>query len=223
MRTRTRTLLALTASVAALTLSAAVPAVAGTPAADTPVLTTGAVGGAPVAVGDTLTASLASGSSATFHSSATGTSGVSCTASQFTVAVTDNPTAPGTATESLTAHTFDSDSCTSNVVGVMDVTGIRVDNLPYTTTVSSDGTVTVTPPSGSAVRTTVTLRTLLGSVNCVYEAPGLSGTASNDTNSIAFADQHFTKVSGSGLCFANGYFTATYAPVTDGAGTVYVN
>ncbi|MFH8976557.1 hypothetical protein [Streptomyces sp. NPDC017890] len=51
----------------------------------------------------------------------------------------------------------------------------------------------------------------------------LSGTASNDSNSIAFADQHFTKISGSGLCFANGYFTATYAPVTDGAETVYVN
>ncbi|MEU0853585.1 MULTISPECIES: Tat pathway signal sequence domain protein [Streptomyces] len=216
---RTRTLLTLTAAVAALTLPTALPAAA----ADTPVLTTGAVGGTPVAVGDTLTASLASGTSATFYSSATGSSGVSCTASQFTVSVTDNPTAPGTATESLTAHTFDSSSCTSNVTGVLGVTGIKVANLPYTTTVSSDGTVAVTPPSGSAVRTTVTLRTLLGSVNCVYEAPGLSGTADNADNGIAFADQHFTKVSGSGLCFANGYFTATYAPVTDGGATVFVN
>ncbi|WP_077797900.1 Tat pathway signal sequence domain protein [Streptomyces sp. JHA26] len=216
---RTRTLLTLTAAVAALTLPTALPAAA----ADTPVLTTGATGGTPVAVGDTLTASLASGTSATFHSSATGSSGVSCTASQFTVSVTDNPTAPGTATESLTAHTFDSGSCTSNVVGVLGVTGVKVANLPYTTTVSSDGTVSVTPPSGSAVRTTVTLRTLLGSVNCVYETPGLSGTASNADNAIAFTDQHFTKVSGSGLCFANGYFTATYAPVTDGGATVFVN
>ncbi|MER7717980.1 Tat pathway signal sequence domain protein [Streptomyces flaveolus] len=216
---RTRTLLTLTAAVAALTLPTALPAAA----ADTPVLTTGAVGGTPVAVGDTLTASLASGTSATFYSSATGSSGVSCTASQFTVSVTDNPTAPGTATESLTAHTFDSSSCTSNVTGVLGVTGIKVANLPYTTTVSSDGTVAVTPPSGSTVRTTVTLRTLLGSVNCVYEAPGLAGTADNADNGIAFADQHFTKVSGSGLCFANGYFTATYAPVTDGGATVFVN
>lgn len=219
---RTRTLLTLTAAVAALTLPVAVPAVAGT-AADTPVLTAGAAGGTPVAVGDTLTASLASGTSATFRSSATGTSGVSCTSSQFTVDVTDNPAAPGTATESLTAHTFDSASCTSNVVGVLGVTGIQVANLPYTTTVSSDGAVAVTPPSGSAVRTTVSLRTLLGSINCVYEASGLSGTASNTDNSIAFAQQHFTKVSGSGLCFANGYFTATYAPVTDGSTTVFVN
>ncbi|MFJ8544838.1 Tat pathway signal sequence domain protein [Streptomyces sp. NPDC093586] len=218
---RTRTLLTLTAAVAALTLPTALPASAA--ASATPVLTTGSVGGTPVAVGDTLTAPLASGTSATFHSSATGTTGVSCTASQFTVSVTDNPAAPGTATESLTAHTFDSSSCTSNVTGVLGVNGIRVDNLPYTTTVSSDGTVRVTPPSGSAVRTTVTLRTLLGSVNCVYQAPGLSGTASNADNGITFTDQHFTKVSGSSLCFANGYFTANYAPVTDGGAKVFVN
>jgi hypothetical protein len=140
---RTRTLLTLTAAVAALSFPVAGTAVAGPAEADTPVLTTGAAGGTPVAVGDTLTASLASGTSATFHSRATGTSGVSCTSSQFTVTVTDNPPAPG--------------------------------------------------------------------------------TASNDGNSIAFADQHFTKVSGSGLCFANGYFTATYAPVTDGSATVFVN
>ncbi|MFD5005426.1 Tat pathway signal sequence domain protein [Streptomyces mutabilis] len=220
---RTRQFLTLTAAVAALTLPAAVPAVAGTAVADTPVLTTGAIGGTPVAVGDVLTASLASGTAATFHSSATGSSGVSCTSSQFTVAVTDNPTAPGTATETLTAHTFDSGSCTSNVTGVLGVNGITVHNLPYTTTVSSDGAVAVTPPSGSTVRTTVALRTLLGSINCVYEAPRLTGTASNDGNSIAFTDQQFTKVSGSGLCFANGYFTATYAPVTDGTEAVYVN
>ncbi|MFC8872461.1 Tat pathway signal sequence domain protein [Streptomyces sp. NPDC057148] len=220
---RTRRFLTLTAAVAALTLPVAVPAAAGTGAADTPVLTTGAAGGTPVAVGDVLTASLASGTAATFHSSATGSSGVSCTSSQFTVTVTDNPTAPGTATETLTAHTFDSSSCTSNVTGVLGVNGITVQNLPYTTTVSSDGAVAVTPPSGSTVRTTVALRTLLGSINCVYEAPGLAGSANNDGNSIAFTDQHFTKVSGSGLCFANGYFTATYAPVTDGTETVYVN
>ncbi|MBU6532503.1 Tat pathway signal sequence domain protein [Streptomyces mayonensis] len=219
---RTRTLLTLTAAVAALTLPAVLPAAAGT-AADTPVLTTGAAGGTPVAVGDTLVAPLASGTSATFHSSADGSSGVSCTSSQFTVTVTDNPTAPGTATESLTAHTFDSASCTSNVTGVLGVTGIKVANLPYTSTVSSAGAVTVTPASGSAVRTTVSLRTLLGSIDCVYESPGLTGTASNADNSIAFADQHFTKVSGSGLCFADGWFTATYAPVTDGSGTVFVN
>ncbi|WP_155058789.1 Tat pathway signal sequence domain protein [Streptomyces blattellae] len=216
---RTRTLLTLAAAVAALTLPAAVPA----SAADTPVLTTGGVAGTPVAVGDVLTAPLAGGTTATLYSSATGTSGVSCTSSQFTATVTDNPTAPGTATESVTGHTFDSSSCTSNVVGVLGVTSISVDNLPYTTSVSSDGTLTVTPASGSAIQTTVVLRTLLGSITCVYQAPSLTGTVDNSDNSIAFTAQQFTRTSGSSLCFANGYFTAKYAPVTDAGALVYVN
>ncbi|MET7452021.1 Tat pathway signal sequence domain protein [Streptomyces sp. NPDC005574] len=216
---RTRTLLALTGAVAALTL----PAVAPASAADSAVLTTGGPGGTAVAVGDVLTAPLATGTAATLYSSATGTSGISCTSSQFTATVTDNPAAPGTATESLTAHTFASGSCTSNVLGVTSVTSITVNNVPYTTSVASDGTVTVTPASGSTIQTTAVLRTLLGSITCVYQAPSLTGTASNTDNSINFANQHFTKTSGSSLCFANGYFTAKYAPVTDGTATVTVN
>ncbi|MFD8999991.1 Tat pathway signal sequence domain protein [Streptomyces sp. NPDC059582] len=216
---RTRTLLTLAGAVVALTLPAAVPA----SAADTAVLTTGGAGGTAVASGDTLVANLASGTAATLYSSATGTSGVSCASSQFTATVGDNPTAPGTATESLTAHTFDSATCTSNVIGVMGVTSITVDNLPYTTAVASDGTVTVTPAAGSTIQTTVKLRTLLGSINCVYQTAALSGTASNTDNSITFANQRFTKTSGSSLCFANGFFTAKYAPVTDGGSPVYVN
>jgi hypothetical protein len=214
---RTRSLLALTGAVAALTL----PAIAPASAAETPVLTTGGLGGTPVAVGDTLTASLATGTTATLYSSATGTSGVSCSSSQFTATATDNPAAPGTATESLSAHTFA--GCTANVVGVLGVTSITVNNLPYTTSVNSDGTVTVTPASGSTIQTTVVLRTLLGSINCVYQAPSLTGKADNADNSIAFTNQQFTKTSGSSLCFANGYFTAKYAPVTDGDAPVFVN
>ncbi|MGW7263805.1 Tat pathway signal sequence domain protein [Streptomyces sp. NPDC054842] len=220
---RTRSFLALVGVTAALAVSAAAPA----SAADVPVLTTGTAGGTPVAAGDVLSASLAAGTTATFYSSATGTSGVSCSASTFTATAADNPAAPGTATESLTGHAFTSSSCTSNVPGVLGVTGITVNNLPYSTTVSSDGTVTVTPPSGSTVQTTVVLRTLLGSVNCVYRAPSLSGTASNADNSITFTGQQFTKYSGSSLCFANGFFTARYAPVRDtsqaGSPVVFVN
>ncbi|MBT2676225.1 Tat pathway signal sequence domain protein [Streptomyces sp. ISL-14] len=192
-------------------------------AADGAVLTTGSVGGTAVAVGEVLTAPLASGTAATFYSSATGTSGISCTSSQFTATVTDNPSAPGTATESVSAHTFDAASCTANVVGVLGVTSITVDNLPYSAAVTSDGTVTVTPTEGSTIQTTVVLRTLLGSINCVYRAPSLSGTASNDDNTINFASAPFAKVSGSSLCFANGFFTAKYAPVTGSGEAVYVN
>ncbi|MGR6973426.1 Tat pathway signal sequence domain protein [Streptomyces sp. NPDC003758] len=209
MRT-TRSLLAVAGAAAALAVATSSPA-----SADGAVLTTGGAGGTAVAVGDVLNASLASGTTATLYSSATGTSGVSCTSSTFTATVTDNPAAPGTATESLTGHSFDSSSCTSNVTGVLGVSSITVDNLPYTTTVASDGTVTVTPAAGSTIQTTVKLRTLLGSITCVYQAPSLTGTASNTDNSIAFTSQHFTKTSGSSLCFANGYFTAKYAPVTD--------
>ncbi|MCH5672362.1 Tat pathway signal sequence domain protein [Streptomyces gilvus] len=216
---RTRTLLTLVGTVAALSIPAAMPA----SAADTPVLTTGATGGTAVAVGDVLTAPLASGTSATLYSSATGTSGVSCTSSTFTATVTDNPSAPGTATESVGAQTFDSSSCTSNVLGVTGVTSITVDNLPYTTTVASDGTLTVTPASGSTIQTTVKLKTLLGSISCVYQAPSLTGTTSNTDASINFTNQQFTKTSGSSLCFSSGYFTAKYAPVTDNGATVYVN
>ncbi|SOD81493.1 Tat pathway signal sequence domain protein [Streptomyces sp. Ag109_G2-15] len=216
---RTRSLLALAGTVTALTLAAAVPASADGSA----VLTTGSAGGTAAAVGDTLTAPLASGTTATLYSSATGTSGVTCTSSQFTAAVTGNPTAPGTATESVTGHTFASSSCTSNVTGVLGVGGITVDNLPYTATVASDGTLTVTPASGSTIQTTVKLRTLLGTITCVYQAPSLTGKADNSDSSITFTNQQFTKSSGSSLCFANGYFTAKYAPVTDAGARVYVN
>ncbi|MGW7529928.1 Tat pathway signal sequence domain protein [Streptomyces sp. NPDC054783] len=216
---RTRSLLALAGTATALTLAVAAPASADGSA----VLTTGGAGGTAVATGDTLTAPLASGTSATLYSSATGTSGVTCTSSQFTAAVTGNPTAPGTATESVTGHTFDSSSCTSNVTGVLGVGSITVGNLPYTATVASDGTLTVSAASGSTIQTTVKLRTLLGSITCVYQAPSLTGKADNADNSISFTNQQFTKTSGSSLCFASGYFTAKYAPVTDGGAPVYVN
>ncbi|MGQ4336187.1 Tat pathway signal sequence domain protein, partial [Streptomyces hayashii] len=169
MRTRSRSLLALAGTVAALSLAAVTPA-----SAAGAVLTTA---NGDVAVGDVLNASLASGTTATLYSSATGTSGVSCASSAFSATVTDNPTAPGTATESLTAHSFG--SCTANVLGVLGVTSVTVNNLPYTTSVGSDGSVTVTAAAGSTVQTTVVLRTLLGSINCVYQAPSLTGVASN--------------------------------------------
>ncbi|MFE7031120.1 Tat pathway signal sequence domain protein [Streptomyces sp. NPDC057621] len=220
---RTRTSLTLAAAVATLALSAAGPA----SAADGSVLTTGGAGGTAVAAGDVLSASLAGGTNATLYSSATGTSGISCSSSAFVATVVDNPAAPGTATESVTSHTFDSASCSSNVVGVLGVTSIKVDNLPYTTTVTSGGALTITPAAGSSIQTTAVLRTLLGSITCVYRAPSLSGTANNADNSISFTNQQFTKFSGSSLCFSNGFFTAKYAPVADttqsGSPAVFVN
>ncbi|NNN35619.1 Tat pathway signal sequence domain protein [Streptomyces sp. S3(2020)] len=216
---RTRTLLTLTAALAAFTL----PAISPASAADN-VLTTGSLAGDAVADGTAVSASLASGTTATLYSSATGTTGITCTTSQFNATVDSNPAAPGTASETLTAHTFS--DCTSNNIGVLGVTSVTVNNLNYTTTVASDGTVTVSPGTAGAIQTTVVLRTLLGSVTCVYQATNtsLTGAASNTDNSIQFTNQQFTRSSGSSLCPSSGYWTAKYAPVatSDGA-AVYVN
>lgn len=221
---RNRTALALATAVAAMSLLPALPASAA--AQDTAVLTTGSAGGTAAAVGDVLTAPLATGTAATLYSSATGTSGVSCSTSQFTATVTDNPASSGTATESVTGHTFA--DCTSNVLGTLSVKSVTVNNLPYVTTVTSDGVVTVTPSSSDApIQTTVVMSTLLGTITCVYRADSISGTSSNTDNSINFTSQPFTKYSGSSLCFSAGYFTAKYAPVSDttqtGSPAVFVN
>lgn len=217
---RKRSTLAVLAAIPALALIGATSA-----SADGTVLTYGSAGGTAVSVGDVLSAPLASGTNATLYNSSTGTTGITCTSSQFTATVTDNPAAPGTASESATAQTFS--GCTSNVFGVTGVKSITVNNLPFTTTVASDGTLTVTPPAGSTVQTTVVLSTLLGSVTCVYQAPSLSGVSDNTANTIAFSNQAFTKSSGSGLCPSAGYFTATYGPVQDtsvsGSPAVFTN
>lgn len=210
------------AAVALLTsLVGAAPAVASASSSlDSTVLTHGSVGGSAVAVGDVIEANLASGTAATFYSSATGTSGVKCAASSFSATVTSNPAAPGTATESLTAQSFS--SCTTNVVGTTGVRSITVNNLPYETSVSSDGVVTI---SGS-ISSTVVLSTLLGTISCVYQTTSLTGTADNATNSIVFTNQVLTKVSGSLLCFNTAYFSVRYSPVLDttqGGSPVYVN
>lgn len=190
------------------------------------VLTYPIPGGTAVAVGDVIKASLASGTSATFYSSATGTSGLKCAASDFSATVLSNPAAPGTATESLTAQTFT--SCTSNVFGTIGVKNVRVDNLPYATSVTSAGAVTISGTATAPIQSTVELYTLLGTITCVYRTSSntLTGTADNGTNSIIFTNQALTKYSGSSICFSTAYFSARYSPVADstqGGSPVYVN
>jgi len=211
------------AIVAATALLTTLPAAAAS-ADTTGVLTYGTAAGPDVAVNDVLTAGLAS-AAATFYSSATGTTGVSCSQSTFTASVTANPTAPGTAEESLTGQTFD--GCTANVPGVTSVGSITLNNLPYISTVSSDGTVTISESSDTTpLKTTIVLNTILGSVTCVYTATSISGVSSNTANTIQFTSQQFTKSSGPGTCFASGFFSATYGPVIDttqGNAPVFVN
>ena len=110
---------------------------------------------------------------------------------------------------------------------MLGVTSVTVNNLPYTTIRDLRRNPSRSArPEGSVIQTTVVLRTLLGSINCVYQAPSLSGTTGNADNSINFTAQAFTRTSGSSLCFATGYFTAKYAPgqdTTQGDATVFVN
>jgi hypothetical protein len=204
------------AAVAAVSVALpGAPALADDPPA-VAVLTTGSAGGADVAAGDVLTASVAAGTTADFATASGGGTGVKCAASTFTATVVDNPAAPGVATESTTAQTFA--SCTANIFGVTGVTSVVVENVPFATTVdSSTGAVTVSGTDAAPIQTTLKLRTILGSVTCVYRANGgaIAGTASATESSIAFADQQFTKFSGPITCPSNGYFTATYNPVTD--------
>lgn len=216
------------AAVTALSLSlAGSPALADDEVAVN-VLTSGSLAGPNIAVGDVLTASLAAGTTADFDNSLGGSTGVKCAASTFTASVVDNPVAPGTATESTTAQTFG--SCTSNILGVVSVTSAIVNNAPFQTTVESTaGTVTVTGTDAAPIQTTLVLRTILGTSTCVYRANGnaITGVSSNTDNSITFTDQQFNKFSGSITCPANGWFSASYAPVVDSTLTdtpaVFVN
>ncbi|MET7822636.1 Tat pathway signal sequence domain protein [Micromonospora zamorensis] len=207
--------------------------VAATPASADPsaalagnVLTYPTAGGTAVAVNDVIQASLKTGTNATFYNSTSGTTGIKCAASSFSAKVLTNPTAPGTATESLTAQSFG--SCTTNVFGTTGVQSIALNNLPYATSVTSAGVVKITGTTAAPVQSTVVLNSLLGAITCVYRTStnSLTGAAVNTTNSITFTNQPFTKFSGPSLCFGTAYFSATYSPVRDstkGNAAVYVN
>ncbi|MFE7589729.1 Tat pathway signal sequence domain protein [Kitasatospora sp. NPDC057512] len=214
-----------TAALAALALTGA--AVAPAQAAGA-VLTTGSPAGPAVAVGDVLTANLVSGTTANFNNSATGSTGVKCATSSFSATVTANPAAPGSAVERLDTQTFG--SCTSNVIGVTGVKSVTVTSLPFTNTVSDapGNPVKLTPGAAGVMGTTVVLNTILGSISCNYtNTTGINGTTSNTGNTIGFAGQPFTLASGPSLCFATGYFSATYGPVLDssvaGSPALFVN
>jgi hypothetical protein len=190
------------------------------------VLTVGGPDGPNAAVGDTVTASLAAGTTATFYSTTTGTSGVSCTTSSFSSTVTANPPAPGVAGQSIDAQSFA--DCSSNVLGTTGVRGVTLNNLGYQATVDgATGAVTVAPGSAGPIQATVVISTILGAITCVYQpvAGSLTGTADNATNSISFVNQQFNKITGSALCLSTAYWTATYAPVTDTTqgGAIHVN
>ncbi|MEU9044998.1 MULTISPECIES: Tat pathway signal sequence domain protein [unclassified Kitasatospora] len=203
------------AATTALAVVAVPASAAPEPVAAVPVLTVGGAGGTAVAPGDTLAAPLAGGA-ATFYSTATSTTGVTCAVSQLAAKVLTNPAAPGSATESLTGLTFG--SCTSNVTGVTSVRSLTVANLPYGLTVSDGPGLPVTLGGGSAgaIQATAVLNSWFGTITCTYQLSGtFAGNADNTAHSLAFRNEHFAKSGGSGLCPADGYFSAAYGPVAD--------
>jgi hypothetical protein len=191
---------------------------------DATVLTAGALAGPAVAAGDTISASIVPGAQALFATAPGGANGMKCAASSFSAVVNDNPAAPGAA---ALGSTLSVSSCTiSGVPGVTGVNSVTINNQPYATTVASDGTVTVTGTATAPISATLNLRTLLGSVTCVFVANGntISAVADNTDNSITFTDQQFNKTTGPSACVTNGYFTAKYTPVvTSAAAPVFVN
>lgn len=211
--------LAVSATLAATTQAGAVGTAAGN------VLTTGSATGPAVAIGDVLSASLPIGTKARIATTQGGSTGITCNTSAFTATVKGNPAAPGTATETATAHTLS--SCTTNIIGATGVQSITVNNLPYGTAVVSGGALTVTAGAAGPIQTTLKINSILGLMTCVYRAGSLTATPSNTDNSLTFTDQLFTKASGPGTCPANGYFSAKYGPVLDtsqaGSPAVFVN
>lgn len=221
---RKRALLTTTGLAVAATLTAGLTATAHATAAAGNVLTTGSAGGTAVAVGDVLSAALATGTQAKISTTSGGSTGITCNASAFTATVNTNPAAPGTATETVTAHTLS--TCTTNIVGATGVQSITVNNLPYAASVTSGGSLNVTAGATGPIQTTLKINTILGLTTCVYRSTGLTATPDNTGNSLTFTNQLFTKYSGPGTCPANGWFTAKYAPVKDttqGGAAVFVN
>jgi trans-2-enoyl-CoA reductase len=201
-------------AVALLTVSTSLLVAGPARAADQNVLVEGAPDGPAVAVGAEITAGLRAGTSATFFNAPDSTTGVTCTTSGFTGTVLTNPEAGGVATESLTGQTFA--DCTSNTFGVTGVQSLTVGNLPYVASVDGTAkTVTVTPSEVGPIQATVVLDTIVGTVDCTFEAAAgaINGVAANEDNSITFTNQQFTRAAGSTLCPAETYLTAAYAPV----------
>jgi hypothetical protein len=211
----TRVLLLTTATA----LLAVAPLSSATAATTHDVLTTDHVGGQNVTVGDTIKSHLPSGTTATFYAPGT-TDGVSCAAFRTISTVTANPTAPGTAGESVSQQFVK--KCTSNIPEVT-VLNVTVLGLPYAVTISDASGDPVTIANAS---TEITLKTPIGKIQCTYGDPSVDGNASNTGQTITFTNQEFTLTSGPSACAPAGDFSATLGPNRDstaGNDRVFVN
>jgi hypothetical protein len=212
------------AAASAAVLAAPVVAQAA-PAAHPHVLTIKKAGGTAVNPGATLKASLKKGTDAVF--SLTGIN-IKCKESSFTAKAVKNPTAPGTATESVTSETIG--KCTISIAGG-SVKSVKAVNLPYNSTVSDKKGLPVTiagTKKSKPIELSSTASALGETIKCNYTAKTVAGTASNKGSTITVKNAKFSKGSGSNsLCPATATFSATYGPVQDtsvkGNPAVFVN
>jgi hypothetical protein len=208
-----RSILALTAAAAALLPLSVLSTASAAPAKTHDVLTTGKVGGANVKVKDVLQASLASKQKVVIVD---GSTTLTCKTSTFTVKVTKNPKAKGTATESLTSQTFGKCTASGPFAGNITKITASLTKLPYTTTVSDKkGLVTVSKISSKVVVVT----NVVGTLTCLYSAKTITGSASNKHQTISFSKQELKLGSGSSsFCStlsSTVKISATYGPVVD--------
>ena len=195
------------------------------PAAPSHVLTIKKVHGTAVKPKAALKASLVKGTKAVF--SLTGIT-IKCKQSSFTAVVVKNPTAPGKATESITAETIG--KCTLNIAGAK-VNKVKALNLPYNSTVSDAKNFPVTVSGrkkSKPIELTATASVGTMSLTCSYKAASIAAAASNKGNTITIVKQKFKKAGGSNpACPSSATFSAKYGPVLDtsvtGKPAVFVN
>jgi hypothetical protein len=194
------------------------------PAAHSHVLTIRRAHGTAVKPAAELKASLAKGATAVFALKGVGS--LTCKQSSVTAIVGKNPTAPGTATEAITAITMR--ECTASLPG-LKVNKIKALNLPYAAS-SSDRKglpfIVTGRKKSKPIELTSTATIGGGTITCTFKSKLVIGSASNKGNTITFSKQRFTRVNAScPVPAAN--FSAKYGPVHDtsvrGDPKVFVN
>ncbi|KIQ65489.1 hypothetical protein TR51_16565 [Kitasatospora griseola] len=197
------------AALAAATALIALPAGTAGAAPGVPALRTD---GPALNLGGPLSADLAYGTAATMYDPGS-TTGVRCAASHIGGALAVDPNPPGIVSGPVDTLGFG--ACTSNIVGVISVTGLTMDHLPYTLAVSgaSGYPVVLVPVSGSTVQATLVLKTPAGTATCVFRTNVLNGNATHGLTQIDLSNQNFTKAIGPSTCFPTIGFSASYGPV----------
>ena len=199
------------------------------PAAPSHVLTIKKVHGTAVKPGAVLKASLVKGTSAVFKLTGSLTLTITCKSASFTAKVVKNPTAPGKATESVTAESLS--KCTVTGFPGATVKSTKSLNLPYNSSVSDAKGLPVTVTGRSKtkpIELSATASASGMSITCSYKAATIAGAASNKGSTITITKQKLKIAANpTGLCPANAAFSAKYGPVQDtsvhGNPAVFVN